>query len=223
MNFRRQAYLVVLLGAGVLGLAGPGCRNNSSSNSGTSSRPGPEESFRGIVQFVSDQIETGTGAIPSGFVMESGGRRSQFIIRNDVTSELIPPAKDGESFRGTITITSKSTYSLRRSEEADRANDGADGGSDQNSEQRSLLDDSDANDIGIDVLDSDLVSSASTAQDADTPVGEPATVVTRQEDEDVRTFDFAYENDRWVLKTEPDADTERAIKRAFERALQLQP
>ena len=209
---------------GVLGLASTGCRDESSSSgNGTVSRPGPEESFTGIVQFVQRQLETGPGSIPGRFVIENGGRRSQFIVRNDVTSELIPPSKQGETYRGKITVESRSTYSLRRTEELDKADANTESDSDKTTEQRSMFDDSDSSSTGIEVLDSDLVAPSSDNRSADTPDGEPTTVVARQEDMNVSTFEFSYENDRWVLKTEPDADTERAIKRAFERALRMQP
>ena len=50
----------------------------------------------------------------------------------------------------------------------------------------------------------------------------PTENVNRRADEDVRTFDLAYENGRWVLKTDPDPKTEIAVKKAFEYALSLQ-
>jgi hypothetical protein len=222
MTFRRHTSSLVVLGACVLGVAGLGCQGESSSSiDRTVKRPGPEESFQGIVRFVESQIETGVGGMPSGFVMEKAGRRSQFRVHNDVTSELIPPAQSGETYRGKITITSSSTYWLRRTEEADHADNGAEDNSDPQADQRNMFDDPESDDEGIDVIDSDLVSSAPPV--GDSPLGRPTTIVARQEDENVSTFEFAYENDRWVLKTEPDAATERAIKRAFERALRMQP
>jgi len=211
----------------LVGLTCAGCQSETSSaNGGAAVRPGPKESFDGIVQFVRRQLETGTSDIPSGFVMEKDGRRSQFVIRNDVTSELIPPSKEGDAYRATITVTSKSTYSLRRTEDSERT-DGDNGkkGSGQNSEQRSLLDDSDADSSGFAVFDNDLVTPApkANAKDDDASAEDATTVVTRQVDEDESTFDFVYENSKWVLKTEPDPETERAIKAAFERALRMQP
>jgi hypothetical protein len=222
MKFRRQTLFSVLLTAGVLVLASSGCQEEpSSSESGAASRPGPEESFVGIVQFVRRQLETGTGTIPSGFVLENRGRRSQFIVRNDVTSEVIAPTTADKPYRGTITVTSHSTYSIRRSEEADKADNGSESNSEKNTGQRSLLDESDPDDAGFDVFDGDLISAPS--DDPDSSAAEPTTVVSRQVDKNESTFEFAYESGRWVLKTEPDADTERAIKRAFERALRMQP
>ena len=227
MNFRRSAVISTVLGACMVGLTCAGCQSETSSTQGgAAARPGPKESFDGIVQFVRRQLETGTSEIPSGFVMEKHGRRSQFVIRNDVTSELIPPSKEGEAYRATITVTSKSTYSLRRTEESERT-DGDNGkrGSDEGYESGSLLGDSDADSSGFAVFDNDLVSPApkSGAKDKDAAAEDATTVVTRQVDEDESKFDFAYENGKWVLKTEPDPETERSIKAAFERALRMQP
>jgi hypothetical protein len=224
MILRYNAITWALVGASILGLISLGCSREDASSNGkrTASRPGPEESFDGIVRFVKDHIETGAGGMPSGFVMESAGRRSQFIVHNEVTSEVIPPSKPDEPYRGTITVTSSSIYSLRRSEETDRSDKVANSKADQkNTAQGNMFDNAGSDDADMEVIDSNLVSSSPQARD--TRPGPSETTVARQEDKNVSTFEFVYENDRWVLKTEPDENTERAIKGAFDRALSLQP
>lgn len=226
MTFRYRVYSSIVLGIAIFGAVCAGCQESATTNEEVVAveRPDPEESFAEIVQFVRSQLETGVGGMPSGFVTQTeGGRRSQFVVRNDVTSDLIKPTKDNPNYRGTITVTTKSTYSYRRPEEDGRSGD-SDGKSDENGKRRGLLDETESG--GIDVMDSNLVSSPSgdnkkdNSKDSD---GESTEVVTRQPFEDARTFDFEYENDRWVLKTEPNPKTEQAIQNAFERALETQP
>jgi hypothetical protein len=220
MSWRRGLTHFALGGVCLLALASLGCEDESTPRRNpAASRPSPEQSFQQIVAFVKSRVETGAGAMPSGFVTERPGRRSQFVVHNEVTSQFIPPATPEEASRGIITVTSRSVYSLRRSEQPDDANGNRDGES--LGDEFDLLDDDEGDDSGIDVFDGDLV--AALPRNKNGPKQVPVTVVDRKEDENVRAFEFAFENERWMLKTEPDPATEQAIKRAFERALSLQP
>ena len=153
-----------------------------------------------------------------GFVAQDPGARSQFTVFNTVTSQFIPAANPAEPNRGTITVTSRSVYSLRKV--PDNADDEPVGESSAQGEPFGPLDDSEDADSGIDVMDSELIS----ASPDGSKVG-AATVesVQRRADEDVRTYELAQENGRWVLKTKLDPETEKSIENAFGRALRLQP
>ena len=48
------------------------------------------------------------------------------------------------------------------------------------------------------------------------------TLFTERQDDDVRTYDFAYENGRWVLKTDLDKEQEKLIELVFNFVLDRQ-
>ncbi len=153
----------------------------------------------------------------SGFVSQDDRASSRFQVSNEVTSQLIPPADGNSIYRGTITVTSSSTYSLRRS--ADDSNDKKNQDQSPKDNGSSLLDESDA-DSGFHSMDDQLVSAA---PDGDKSAPDSIESVQRRTAKDVRTYKLAYEHNRWVLKTELDPETEKSIAKAFERALRLQP
>jgi hypothetical protein len=201
---------MMVLGISLAGAGGLGCRQEPASSSAVA-RPTAEESFDEISRVVTNALDTRSGGIPSGFVSSDEGGRSQFVVNNEVTSKLIPPAKEGDIYRGTITVTSRSYYSLLRSEGS------ADDKTAKKSENDfSLMDDDDSQGDGLSASDDGLISAAPSHEDKSQTSAES---VYRRPDEDIRNFELAYENGRWVLKTEPDAKTEMAVKKAFDYAL----
>jgi len=198
----------------MLAAAAVGCQPETSSTA-TSARPPAVESFDQIVQIMSRALQTGTTEIPGGFVSNDTDSRSRFSVNNKVSSNLVPPAAPDDNYRGTITVTSLTTYSIRRSDDAD---------DDKRREEIqdddfSLLDDPDAAEQGFGNSDDGLIT-ATPAEDR--PATSPSDVVTSRTDENVRTFEMEYRKGRWVLLTQPDPETERSIQKAFDYALGLQ-
>src|SRR5688572_23283186 len=117
INFR-HAFCAALLATVA---SGAGCDQKSSKPvqpipPAQVAKPGPEESFAVIVE----TFRRGVEDIPIGFVVrDTAGGHSMMTGRNDVTHELIPPAKQGDPYKGVITVESESRYSLQRSEEPD--------------------------------------------------------------------------------------------------------
>ena len=99
------------------------------------------------------------GGAVSEFVTQKIGTSSRFQVHNTVTSQFIPPADASDPYRGTITVTSRSVYSLRRSvEEADdeETRTGAQAGS-----GFSMMDDWTRAARDFEVLDDELISGSS--------------------------------------------------------------
>lgn len=160
-----------------------------------------------------------SGGSASGFVAQTTGTSTRFQVHNTVTSELIPPAKPDDPFRGTITVSSQSIYSLRRSAEDDekKATDeeSAVGGNGPNAFDKAAESDSE-----FQSFDQGLVAGQT---DDEKPAGEDAPVVQRRPDKVDRVYDLVYQGGRWELITKLDPKTEAAVENAFERALRLQP
>jgi hypothetical protein len=151
------------------------------------------------------------------FVTQKDGTSSRFQVHNLVTSQLTAPASASDSYRGTITVTSRSVYSLRQTKEEDEEVEAL-------PEQSSfgMEEEIDEGGSGFQVMDQELITGSS--KDKKTG-GQEIEHVQRHTDEEVRKFDFAYENDRWVIKSkvDPKAEGQAAIISAITRALQLQP
>jgi hypothetical protein len=211
--------------AAVLGLACVGCRQSSSPNVSQTgdSRPPAEESFDEIAQIIKSALETGVGGVQGGFVSDQPNARSQFSVHNDVTSEVIKPTGPTEPYRGKITVTSHTTYSIRhipdtekKGSDKDKKNGGQDSGSNPLEETKPKSGAKGGTDSG----DDPLVLSSKGGKGLP---GRPEDSVARRADDESRTYDLAYENGRWALKTELDLKTEQAVKNAFDYALKLQP
>jgi hypothetical protein len=183
-------------------------------------KPGPEESFELIVE----TFRRGVEDIPIGFVVrDRSGGHSMMTGRNEVTHELIPPANEGDPYKGVITVESESRYSLQRSTDAPEESANAD---------QSSADQSAANlapsgvDSGVEVLDPDLVTTPGAAPEerpSSSAKGEKNGVtVTRKADVHKRTYELVYRNGSWRLVTKLDPKTEKSIQYAFDRALESQ-
>ena len=148
---RCRVTYVIVLGASLLGAAGSGCRQEPISQAAVP-RPSPQESFEEIVRVVTTALDTNTGGVPSGFVSSDDGGRSQFVVNNEVTSQLIPPEREGDIYRGTITVASRSYYSLLRSDGPSISDKKA-----RQESDFSMLDDSDGRDGELSAGDDGLI------------------------------------------------------------------
>ena len=214
---RSHNFVSVTFGVCVLAAAGTGCRRERAPKiDATASRPAPEVSFEAIAKIVTDGLEIRGSGAANSHGSEDIGARGRFAVYNTVASKLIPPATPTDPYRGTITVTSQSVYSLRRAaEDEDEKKDKENAAAEAN--RFSLMDDADE-DSGFEVMDNDLVSAPEGSQ-ADE---EKTQSVIHKADKDVRTYDLVYKDGRWVLETTLDPATEQSIKNAFDRALRLQ-
>lgn len=198
-----------------------GCGESSSGPSaGTvAAKPTPEQSFEVIMATFKRRIED----TPSGFVTERDGGRSRLMASNKVSSQIFPPAKEGDPYRAEVTVVSETRYSLQRSVEEPDESTKKD---DQRNNQRSgsgSLDDPGNTGRGVDILDPGLV--VSSGGGSPSPHGSPGaadSVITRRNDEEKRSFELEYRDGRWKLLTAPDPETERAIELAFQESLGTQ-
>jgi hypothetical protein len=220
MNRPQRFAIVMLACALALGSLCVGCNESPPHQASQSdARPPAEKSFDEIAQIVRSALETGVGGVQSGFVSEKANARSHFAVHNDVTSQLIPPAAPGENYRATITVTSHTIYSLRHIPDSDKKSDQDKKKTQgQNSGSNSTDDSQGAN--GVEAMDDSVTSSSKGSRPLP---GLPEDAVARRADEEVRTYELAYENSQWVLKTELDLKTELSVKNAFDYALKLQP
>jgi len=208
----RLTCLLPLLAAAITAVGLVGC-NDSTGGSPALSKPTPEESFDLIVE----TFKRGVEDIPIGFVVRREGGHSMMSGRNEVSHELITPAKEGDPYRGVITVDSEWKYSMQHSDEAEETDREG-----EPSRQESALDDGQDPD-SIEILDSNLVSGSSPAlEDSQSSSATGVKRVTREQDEKKRTYDLVYKNGRWALTTELDPETERSIENAFEKALNTQ-
>lgn len=173
----------------------------------------PEESFEQIVTVLKEGLEL-PGGQASGFFSPGAGSSSRFRVHNTVTSELLPPAKEGEPYRGLITVSTQSIYSLRTSAQEDDKKDSTNA-----KRGASLLDESAESGPGFSSFDDALV----TESDAGGSDRKDFETVQRRADKIDRQFELVYKNQRWELATEIDEKSEASIENAFERALTLQP
>ena len=119
-----------------------------------SANPTPEEKFDFIVETFRRGVED-----PNIFfrVAREGGH-SMLAGQNSVKHEIIKPTKEGEPYRGIITVTSESHYSIERS--YDRGEESARQEQARNQDAQSPLGDLHPSD-GIDILDPDLAGQPS--------------------------------------------------------------
>jgi hypothetical protein len=196
---------LVLLAA----VAGSGCRRSGPAGLPT---PTPAESFDMIVDTIRRGIETGSGALVSGGGTPDGGYAA-IAVENKVTSEYLPPAADGESPRGTVTVDSTSRVTIQRPQpardERSTRGEGAEEGDDRTT-AREVLDPTAA---GRSAGDSGRRSGRTST--APLPEVGPKQVV--------RTFELVHRGGRWHLVSEIDQKNDRAVYDAIQYALRTQP
>ena len=215
MSIRHLNLLGLLLGALITFTFGAGCQQESAPV--TDTVPPAEKSFEEIARVVEEGLEL-PGGKSSSFVDTSAGSRTRFQVLNEVTSKLIPPATPDEPYRGVITISTQSVYSLRTM--ADKEQDDAKAKDQKSDRGSSLFDESAESGPGFSSFDQSLITEA---PDADKPGNIEIDSVQRRADKVERNCELIYRNNRWELLTKFDPKTEASIENAFERALRLQP
>lgn len=214
--FRRHSIVrTVLFSVSMIAVAG--CTHEPAGpKAAVSDRPGPKQSFEEIVKLFENGMEL-PGSNLGGVLSQDTGTSSRFQVHNTVTSQLIPPANPNESYRGTITVSSQSIYSLRHtSEDKDESedkhrnnagNNSFDAGGDEGAEFQSF--------------DQGLIANAQ--DDEKESHSSDTQAVHRRPEKDDRTYELLYRNGRWELVTKLDPKTEASVANAFDRALRRQP
>jgi hypothetical protein len=181
-------------------------------------KPKPEESFDLIVDTVKRRIQD----TPSGFVVkQSDGGSSRLMASNTVTSEIFPPAKEGDPYRGEITIASESRYSLQRpTEEPDESNKKRDAERKDHKSGSDSLNNPGGAGSGVDILEPGLVASPGNGNQGTRVSADSGPI--RAKDSVKKVFKLEYKDGRWKLLTPPDPQFERAIELAFQEALESQ-
>jgi hypothetical protein len=176
----------------------------------------PEESFEYIVE----TFKRGVEDVPIGFVIhDESGSQTMMTGRNEVSHEIIPPAKGGEPYKAVITVKSRSQYSLQRTEKPKGPEE-----QDQSNGENSgdAVDDT----SGVEVFDPSIASADGTGVKDRRPTtpkpDKDAVTVAREDNEHERKYELVYENGRWKLITKLDDRTEKSIQLAFDRALESQ-
>ncbi len=217
MNRRLENLWASLFGAFLVAVACTGCRREPSTAEQAVAHATPEQGFEEIVRVFKDGIES-PGGSASGFVAQNTGASSRFQVSNTVTSQLIKPAKPDDPYRGTITVTSQSIYSIRMAPDDDEKKDDDKNASANN--RQNPLDTTDTTNSGFESFDKGLVSQPPSD---DKSSGSDAPIVQRRPDKVGHTYDLVYQGNSWKLVTKLDPKTEASIENAFERALRLQP
>lgn len=215
MYLRNAKFALVMSSAALALMISAGCDKEQAPVAVPVSTPtSPAESFEELVTALKEGLEL-PGGQASGFYSATSGTSSRFQVHNTVSSELIPPAQSGDPYRGVITVTTQSVYSLRKSAEEEQDKD------EDNAANRgsSLLDESAESGTGFSSFDQGLVT-----ESPDNKVGRTdIDTVQRRADKVDRKFELVYKNDRWELVTAIDKETDASIENAFARALRLQP
>jgi len=191
-----------------------GCRETSVENKQAQSTPlqeSPEESLTRIMEI----FRRGVEAVEIGFIVRDGDGHSMMSGSNKVTHQLIPPGEDDPRYRAIITVSSQSRYSIQRSTDGEDPQSQA---KPSKSRPNPLAESGEQQ--GVEVLDPELLSAQ--RQDADdrgTSESERQVTVARRQSAAERKYELVYENDRWILVTPLDPETERSIQNAFDRAL----
>lgn len=220
---RAKLHLAFLAALFAVISGGSGCReqpvrSGPVATRATAAKPSPEESFELIVE----TFRRGVEEVPIGFVVRDSSGHSRMSGKNEVRHELLPPANDGDAYKGIITVESKSQYSIQRStsEEDNAEND--EQSSDQSADAFAKLDE----ESGVEILDPELISSARTGgqdrQAAPQSSTKTQPKVNRQIDAQKREYELVYKSGKWVLTTKLDPKTEQSIQNAFDRALKTQ-
>jgi hypothetical protein len=221
-NMKRAHVTLAILLCGMVSAVGlSGCEQKAPSavrpaSPRVSANPSPEEKF----DFIVETFRRGVEDTNIFFRVPSEGGHSMLAGQNEVKHEIIKPTKEGEPYRGIITVVSESHYSIERS--SDRGEEKTRQEQARNQDSQSALGDLNSSD-GIDILDSDLAGESS-AGGSSSRSGQAASdsTVARRRDQSDRKYELEYHEGRWVLLTKLDPETEQGIQFAFDHALKTQ-
>lgn len=215
------AWIATLL---LLGMALTGCQEDMTWTVGNSDddlkpKVSPEESFERIVDMFRRGVDTSTRGVPEGFVAHNSRRRSRLSVYNEVTDKVFPPSMPGQPYRARITVVSRYNYSFRHD-----AEDSADDSERSTNRRRSSNSTLPEDEPWLGGSEAGAFDDMNTAPSRNHALldGIADEVITRHADEDERRYDLIYENGRWILMTQLDSETERAIANAFQYALDMQ-
>jgi hypothetical protein len=190
-------------------LVAPGCQKKAAVPATASTavkQATPEESFALIIE----TFRRGVEDVPIGFMVhDESGRQTLMTGRNEVSHELIKPAKEGDPYKAIITVKSQSHYSLQQSQPSTPSASTSQPANDQSADDGS----------GVEVIDPSVVTTPNANQPKFDPKAKP---VAQQQESHEQKYELVYENGRWKLITKLDPKIEGAIQLAFDRAIDSQ-
>ena len=173
---------------------------------------GPEASFDRLMEVFRREVENSSG----GFISQHQGAFSKLSFQRDVREELIPPESPEDNYRARITVETKSTYTYRSP-----LGNGEEEGSAPEPERNGMQEDDLLIDpIAADLPEIDLGDAPGEPRGERKGISKP--VMSDRPGEDTEHFDLEYLNDRWVLQTELNPDTQSFFQVTFEYALARQ-
>jgi hypothetical protein len=194
-------------------IASLGCDHSAERNSAAmAAAQGPEPSFQRILNSFRRKIEDQ----PVNLVVSEGGNRTTMVGSNTVSYQLIPPPTPNDRYKATITVTTKSQYSLRhtKTDENDQPNQ---------KPHKNPLDREEDKGIAL-PSSTNITPKPADDQNAnnDSKSKDPQETVTRRPNEQTKKYELVYENKKWLLLTAIDQKTEKSIQFAFDEALSVQ-
>jgi hypothetical protein len=174
---------------------------------------GPEPSFKRIIDSFRRKIEDQ----PVNLVVSDGVNRTTVAGSNTVSYELTPPPTPNDRYKATVTVTTKSQYSLRHSTKTDE--------NDQPPQKprKNPLDREDNKGIPLpSTADATPKPSDEQTGKSDSKSKEPQETVARRQGTESKKYELVYENNKWLLLTAIDPKTEKSIQFAFDEALSVQ-
>jgi hypothetical protein len=207
---RRRLEFVLAFSVAVVALVG--CDRDMAETTAAPATMTPEEKFELIVDTFRRAMETDASTV---IATGGAGQQAAVSISNTVKHQLTPPAKEGELYRGTITVESYSHYSIQRTP----------------SQQEAVGDDEAGNETGsrtaggvesnVEISDAELIGGVS-SRPRRVPSVLGKTGPLARPNEHIRTFELEYRNGRWELVSKLDPETEQAVQTAFRHALKTQ-
>lgn len=147
------------------------------------------------------------------FATMKDGNFSSLKTNRTVSHELFPPTDADATYRANITIKTETQFTFRPAQK--------EGGADQEDDGKTTDESPEGSGFGLPALggfeELGVVGPAASPGE-----GFPAGPLPPQKNEDEQVYELAFENGRWVLKTEPDPETERFIKATFDFVLSNQ-
>jgi hypothetical protein len=174
----------------------------------------PEGKFELIAQTFRRGMEIDASEV---IAVGKSNQQAAISITNRVSHKLIPPASEGDIYRGTITVESQSHYAIQRIEPTQEQ-----AGGEQATGEESTTTEG-GTEAGVEIRDTDLMGTAANTSRPQKPARAPAkAMLPGRPDLDVRNYELEYRNGRWELVTKIDLETDLAVQKVFEHALKTQ-
>jgi hypothetical protein len=181
-------------------LATLGCNNSKQPSAAVPKARDPEHSFDKIVENLRHYLEQ-LQVAPITKVED--GSFSDFRLSRDVIeNECIPPTNAGEDYRGKITVAIRWSHSFRPPLEQPQEKSGDRKDAETNAQDQSAQE---TVREGIEVLDSEAIADLKPGARIPSAIS-PHVMGKNESEEDLRTFQLVFRNNRWELAEEPKTE-----------------